>query len=436
MPIVLHLIHGFPPRETAGTERATARLVTALGQRGWSSHVLTATRAPGQAQYSRIDEQSITRVVNNWTRPDLSEGGRDRVMEQRLEEVIREVQPDLVHVHHTAFWSTHLRFDVPTIGTLHDYWGWCSAGGRLQRADHSPCAGPSADHCGACFDQAVPPPPWTERTLGGLARSLHPMVQADQLHRAWRKLPPKARQWVGEAPDRLLKTRFAPSEADQETRWEDIQRRNDELRQTWSRLDTRTAPSAFLAKMAEEHGLGPVRVVKNAVEWRSEQRRPSGPFVFIGTLQPHKGAHLVIQAYKNAYGDEGPGLRILGDPAGDVSYANGLDWPLEGHAEPAEVRMALESACALVIGSTWAENAPLVALEARAAGCPVIAPNIGGIPELVLPDRDGWLYPPGDVEALSALMKDRSGLANLEVTPPASITEQAAQFETLYNALL
>ena len=104
MPIVLHLIHGFPPRETAGTERATARLVPALGQRGWSSHVLAATRAPGQAQYSRLDEQGITRVVNNWTRPDLSEGGRDRVMEQRLEEVVQEVQPDLVHVHNTAFW--------------------------------------------------------------------------------------------------------------------------------------------------------------------------------------------------------------------------------------------------------------------------------------------------------------------------------------------
>ena len=36
----------------------------------------------------------------------------------------------------------------------------------------------------------------------------------------------------------------------------------------------------------------------------------------------------------------------------------------------------------LVMGSRWRESY-LVILEARAAGCPVIAPSIGGIPEII-----------------------------------------------------
>jgi glycosyltransferase involved in cell wall biosynthesis len=64
----------------------------------------------------------------------------------------------------------------------------------------------------------------------------------------------------------------------------------------------------------------------------------------------------------------------------------------------------LASARALVLGSIWPENAPLVILEARAAGCPVIAPAIGGIPELVEEGVDGWLYPAGDVAALAERM--------------------------------
>jgi len=438
MLTVLHLVHGFPPRETAGTERATARLVDALAEQGWTAHVLSATRAPGHPQYSRLDSPGITRVVNNWARPDLSRGGRDRVMEARVAEVIQERAPDIIHVHHTAFWSTRLRFDRPALGTLHDYWGWCAAGGRLQRPDQSPCAGPDPAQCGACFDHAVPEAPWAERTLGAVARTLHPVIEANTLHRAWRSLSPNARRWVSSAPERLKRTLEDRSALDETplTPWAHIELRNDELRETWSQLDIRTAPSAFLAHAAEERGFGSVKVLENAVDWHANARQSDGPFLFVGTLQPHKGAHLVISAYKRAFGDDGPGLRILGDPAGDVAYAEQLDWPLEGRADSEEVRRAMSNARAVVLGSTWAENAPLVVLEARAVGCPVLAPEIGGLPELVTSDRDGWLYPPGDVAALSALMQRKKALASLPVAPPLRAEEQAAQFASLYRGLL
>jgi glycosyltransferase involved in cell wall biosynthesis len=45
----------------------------------------------------------------------------------------------------------------------------------------------------------------------------------------------------------------------------------------------------------------------------------------------------------------------------------------------------------------------LVVLEAQSVGCPVVAPEIGGIPELL---SEGWLYPPKNKEALAeAILK-------------------------------
>ena len=39
-----------------------------------------------------------------------------------------------------------------------------------------------------------------------------------------------------------------------------------------------------------------------------------------------------------------------------------------------------------------------------AAGLPVAATRVGGLPELVVPGRTGWLVPPGDAPALAAAM--------------------------------
>lgn len=62
----------------------------------------------------------------------------------------------------------------------------------------------------------------------------------------------------------------------------------------------------------------------------------------------------------------------------------------------------LMKAADVVCLSSRAEASPLAALEAMAAGRPVIAPDVGGVAEIVADGETGFLIPPGDDAALAA----------------------------------
>jgi glycosyltransferase involved in cell wall biosynthesis len=59
------------------------------------------------------------------------------------------------------------------------------------------------------------------------------------------------------------------------------------------------------------------------------------------------------------------------------------------------------------------EGFGIAALDAMAAGLPVVASDVGGIPELVEDGKTGWLVPPGDDDALASRL--RPLLANPEL---------------------
>jgi glycosyltransferase involved in cell wall biosynthesis len=50
------------------------------------------------------------------------------------------------------------------------------------------------------------------------------------------------------------------------------------------------------------------------------------------------------------------------------------------------------------------EGTPVSAIEAMAAGCPVVATRVGGLPDLINDGETGYLVPPGDAQAVSAAM--------------------------------
>ncbi len=70
-----------------------------------------------------------------------------------------------------------------------------------------------------------------------------------------------------------------------------------------------------------------------------------------------------------------------------------------------QVREEILAARALVLPS-FAEGLPVVIMEAMALRRPVLTTYVAGIPELVRPGENGWLFPAGDVEALAMAMGD------------------------------
>jgi glycosyltransferase involved in cell wall biosynthesis len=109
--------------------------------------------------------------------------------------------------------------------------------------------------------------------------------------------------------------------------------------------------------------------------------------------------------------------------------AAGVTWL--GHTERADVIALMKNARVLIFPSICYENAPLTILEAFACGVPVIASNLGSIPEFVEDHRTGLLFRPGDSEDLA--QKVRWAFDN-----PERMQEMRAaarrEYETKYTA--
>lgn len=58
----------------------------------------------------------------------------------------------------------------------------------------------------------------------------------------------------------------------------------------------------------------------------------------------------------------------------------------------------------LAVSSSYSEAMPLAVMEAMASGLPVIATQVGGVPELVEQERSGYLVAPGDAKAIAELL--------------------------------
>ena len=99
---------------------------------------------------------------------------------------------------------------------------------------------------------------------------------------------------------------------------------------------------------------------------------------------------------------------------------------ITGAISGAEVRSEILAARALVLPS-FAEGLPVVIMEAMALRRPVLSTYVAGIPELVRPGREGWLFPAGDIDALV------DALEELLATPPARLAAmgEAARIRVL-----
>ncbi len=140
-------------------------------------------------------------------------------------------------------------------------------------------------------------------------------------------------------------------------------------------------------------------------------REVPGRILFVGTVASGKGLHLLVQALgqlvetvPEAHLHAAGGLhdfryaKYLHRLVDDLHLNDRLSLlgPLDGAAMQQEY-----SRCALLVLPSLNETAPVAVMEAMAAGRPVVATRVGGVPDLVEDGVTGFLVQPGEVSGLS-----------------------------------
>jgi glycosyltransferase involved in cell wall biosynthesis len=123
----------------------------------------------------------------------------------------------------------------------------------------------------------------------------------------------------------------------------------------------------------------------------------TGYAVFVGRLCKEKGLDQLLDAWKGItlplliIGD-GPEKHLLDNPPPNIIYV--------GPKPKDEVLGYIKDAQFLVMASTWYEGFPMVLVEAFAQGTCAIVPNIGGMAEVVEPEKNGMHFEVNDSQAL------------------------------------
>lgn len=277
--------------------------------------------------------------------------------------VLRRLGPDVVHIHNTfplltpSVLAAAGAEGVPVVVTLHNYGLGCP-GGELLR---------DGQYCNACVGRS------------GLRALRHACFQ----HSRPKTVPVVATQVVN--------------------------------RRAWS-----GRPSAYIflsrAQRRELAGAGfpPERCF---VKWNLVPDVPVPPALdgppyvaYLGRWVEAKGVDVLMRAWEQIPCLPG-GLRLViagGGPLEPTLRAWAAAQPavdVVGGLPPEQARALAAGARAVVVPSTWREPFGLVAVEAMAAGVPVIASRHGALPELVTDGVDGALCTPGRPGELAAHLR-------------------------------
>jgi glycosyltransferase involved in cell wall biosynthesis len=136
-------------------------------------------------------------------------------------------------------------------------------------------------------------------------------------------------------------------------------------------------------------------------------------FIFVGTINFRKGADILVRALGKLSAEMDFRLTVISSSQKDYlesirpeipeAFWKRVEWKHD--VLPHEVARELETPTMLLL-PTRADTSPNAVKEAVVAGVPVVATNVGGIPDYVIPGKNGLLVNPGGlnefIEAIRA----------------------------------
>lgn len=212
-------------------------------------------------------------------------------------------------------------------------------------------------------------------------------------------------------------------------------------------VDLLISPSQFMIdKFHDNNFFNNVRCVKIplGVEYSSNKTIKDYETIditYIGTLGKHKGVHTLITAFKDM-DNENIKLHIIGKGYDEDEFKKlAMDDDrivFHGFVDNKDILKFYEQTNVFVIPSICYDNSPLVIYESFSTGTPVIGSNIGGIPELVMEDYNGFLFESNNPESLKKklvkVIKNKELLKKLEDNAFNSLPDNS--METMIDQII
>lgn len=427
---VLLVSHDFLPGHPAGTEIYTYQVGSALKQRGHEVHVFTTEKDIGRKNLSvEVREYGglpVHELYNNLYYNDFDETWDYPAAAASFGIMLDDLKPDVVHFMHLLYLSVACveevkKRGIPVLYTLHDYWLQCARFGQRRYLDGSICHEIDFDRCGSCLAGFKFSQTRAQRAAGKAIAALRGATGVD-LGGLARGLQRSVAQRAGKPHS--IDTEATPEDGERSAALAAAAKRRDlALRERiLPAVDRFIAPSRFLRERFLEWGIPARQIVHmrtgiDLTKFEGFQKRPAEKtrIAFIGTLAPHKGAHILLDAWDRVDPGlrAGAELRIFGPPAHNPAYVAALrehaaevGASLEGELARSAVAGALAEIDLLIVPSIWYENSPLIILEALATRTPLAVSDLGGMAELVTPGFTGFHFKMGSDEDLARVLTE------------------------------
>lgn len=435
-------VHQFPPFGSGGTEQLARWTARGMIERGHEATIVSAVprrhaRGEWRTAIARDEDGLDVRFIDPGdAKPsfparveseyDSAEAG------ERFAREIDSVRPDVIHFFHLAGLTASAaaaarQRGVPYVFTASDFWFECPTV-QLLLDDGSLCAGPRDDRMNCARHLAAIRWP-AMRAFAGASVADRPAASGIAL---------LSRTGIASGAGRSLRA---------------LQGRSDALRKALHGAAAVIAPNDLMRERLLAFGvrsprlhLVPYAVPGLPAAERKRVRNERMRVLFVGTLAPSKGAHVLLEALRLAP-DLDADVDLYGE-ASDAGYAAklreiaGKDARVHFRGTFASERFAdvVGAADLLVIPSVWIENSPLVLLQALALRCPVLVSDVAGLATHLRGPEDGWTFARASAKDLArqlryvALDGDAREAVRAAPYPVHTLPRYLGEVESLYGA--
>ncbi len=191
----------------------------------------------------------------------------------------------------------------------------------------------------------------------------------------------------------------------------------------YNRLQTLIVPSQTIAKRLQPRLKIPLTIIPNGVDtdlFKPESLPKTTDFLYVGRLDPEKNLPFLLETFKNLKPQ--PNLTLIGSGTQETRLkklaGNNSSFRFLSKQAYSNLPRFYNSA-RIFITSSVSENNPLTLLEALACGLPVIAPQAGGIPDIIDHQFNGLLVEPNNssslIKAITQLTSNQTFFRQLSI---------------------